>query len=120
MAAGLMEQHPTAAGQMLLALDFYLGPTPEIVIVGDPAEEGTAAVLREFRSRFVPRRVVACRSNGIPAGDSAAPHGHLDALVAGKVPAEESSPTVYVCQDFTCQAPVSGREAVIEHLNKLS
>ena len=30
-----MERAPTAAGQMLLALDFYLGPTHELVLVGD-------------------------------------------------------------------------------------
>ncbi len=34
-AAGLMERFPSAAGQMLAALDFHLGPTPEIVILGD-------------------------------------------------------------------------------------
>ena len=50
LAQGLMEQHPTAAGQMLLALDFYLGPTPEIVIVGDPQEANTAAMLDELRA----------------------------------------------------------------------
>ena len=27
-----MERFPSAAGQMLAALDFHLGPTPEIVI----------------------------------------------------------------------------------------
>ena len=32
------------AGQMLLALDMFLGPTPEIVLLGDPANADTAAV----------------------------------------------------------------------------
>ncbi len=114
LAAGLMEQHPTAAGQMLLALDFYLGPTPEIVILGDPQEENTAAVLADLRSRFIPNRVVACRA------DTATGHGgHLDALFAGKEK-KDTFPTVFICQNFTCQAPASGKDAVIEHWQSLS
>ncbi len=37
MASMLLERAPTAAGQMLLALDMYLGPTPEIVLLGNLA-----------------------------------------------------------------------------------
>ena len=44
-ASAWMRQAPTATGQMLLALDFYLGPTPEIVLVGDPRTAPTAEVL---------------------------------------------------------------------------
>ncbi len=36
LCRGLMEASPLAAGQLLLALDFHLGPVEEIVIVGDP------------------------------------------------------------------------------------
>ena len=36
MAGGLMERAPTASGQMLLALDMFLGPTAEIVVLGNP------------------------------------------------------------------------------------
>ena len=45
MFADLMEEHPMAAGQMLLALDFYLGPTPELVIVAGSDAQATARVL---------------------------------------------------------------------------
>ncbi len=43
-AAGLMERFPSAAGQMLAALDFHLGPTPEIVVVGRTDDADTAAL----------------------------------------------------------------------------
>jgi uncharacterized protein YyaL (SSP411 family) len=113
LAQGLMEQHPTAAGQMLLALDFYLGPTPEIVIVGDPNEANTAAVLDELRARFIPNKVVACSANP----SSALPH--LAAMFEGKRPSGES-PTLFVCENFTCQAPVSGREGTIAAIQQLA
>jgi uncharacterized protein YyaL (SSP411 family) len=112
LAQGLMEQHPTAAGQMLLALDFYLGPTPEIVIIGDPQEANTVAVLDELRAWFVPNKVVAARSD--PAQGSP----QLAAIFEGKRSGNES-PTMFVCENFTCQAPVSSEakiRAVIETL----
>src|SRR5262249_8373761 len=33
---GLMANSPTAAGQMLIALDFYLGPVQEFAVAGNP------------------------------------------------------------------------------------
>ncbi len=50
---GLLAAHPLAAGQMLLALDFHLGPVQEIAVVGDPASEDTRRVLR-LLLRLVP------------------------------------------------------------------
>ena len=61
MAASLLERAPTAAGQMLLALDMLLGPTSEIVLLGEPDNSDTADVLRELRGRFIPNKVVALR-----------------------------------------------------------
>src|SRR5688500_13011553 len=55
--AALMEQYPTATGQMLLALDLWLGPTYEIVLAGDPSSADFAAVLSDLRRRFLPRKL---------------------------------------------------------------
>ena len=63
-AAPVMRQAPRASGQMLIALDLQLGPTPEIVIVGDPANADTSAALAALRRRYMPNRVVACRLPG--------------------------------------------------------
>ena len=41
---GLIESSPMAAGQMLLGLDFHLGPIEEVVIVGNPREPDTRKV----------------------------------------------------------------------------
>ncbi len=105
-ATGVIEHAPRAAGQMLLALDFYLGPTPEIVILGDAASSDTGAVLTALRRRFMPNKVVACRSPDSSAFISAA----LEPLFAGKELAGPE-PGLYVCENFACQAPAFGREA---------
>src|SRR5262249_23461049 len=57
----LMARHPMAAGQLLLALDYYLGPVQEFAVVGDPAAEETRRVLRAIRRDFQPHRVVALK-----------------------------------------------------------
>src|SRR5262249_40394249 len=68
---GLMTDHPMAAGQMLAALDFYLGPVQEFAVVGDPGAEDTRRVLRAIRSGFNPNRVVACKpAAGSPEADA--------------------------------------------------
>src|SRR5262249_14597379 len=112
-AAGLMERFPSAAGQMLMALDFHLGPTPEVVILGgDDAD--TTATLAELRHRYIPNKVVAFRK---PSNESHA-SSPLAPLFAEKTPLTPP-PTVFICENFTCQAPLSGRQAVTEAWGRL-
>jgi hypothetical protein len=109
-ATNLMERFPTAASQMLLALDMYLGPTPEIAILGNPADADTQAILADLRHRFVPNKVVAMRSPDAKEKASA-----LDPLFAGKT--ASILPTVFICENFTCGAPLIGKEAVMNAWN---
>jgi uncharacterized protein YyaL (SSP411 family) len=106
-ASGVMEQASRAAGQMLLALDFYLGPTPEIAVLGDATSGDTKAALMSLRHGFAPNKVLACRS---PQGESYRSPA-LEPLFAGKQ-LSGPEPGVWVCENFACQAPVFGKEAV--------
>jgi uncharacterized protein YyaL (SSP411 family) len=102
---GLMAEHPTAMGQMLIALDFYLAPVEEVAIVGDHAGEPTRRVLRAARSGFRPHRVLALK----PAAGDTKMSDEAVPLLAGK---EALGPvTVYVCRNYACQAPLVGAEA---------
>jgi uncharacterized protein YyaL (SSP411 family) len=106
-AAAMLSQSPTAAGQMLIALDMLLGPTKEIVLLGDPANAITAQTLSILRKQFLPNKVVALRK------DATVEPSLLDPLFAGKQLATEQ-PTLFVCENFTCQTPVSGAAAIAE------
>jgi uncharacterized protein len=110
--AALVEQAPRAAGQMLLALDMYLGPTPEIVILGDAGQADTAAALQSLRHRYLPNRVIACRA---PAAQQSGP---LDPLFEGKT-LDGPQPGVFICQNFACGQPVFGRDAAIAAWDQL-
>jgi uncharacterized protein YyaL (SSP411 family) len=103
---GLMAQSPYVAGQMLIALDFYLGPVDEFALVGDQAAEETRRALRAIHGRFLPDKVVALK----PAGGLESGGEDLICLLAGKQALD--GVTTYICRNFACQAPLVGSVAV--------
>jgi uncharacterized protein len=113
-AAGLLQQAPTAMGQMLLALDLYLGPTFEMVLTGDARNEETRTARREVHRRFMPNKVLAAAL----ADNQEKPPGLLKDLLAGKAPS--GTPVLYVCEGFTCQEPAEGAKAIAAKLGELS
>jgi uncharacterized protein YyaL (SSP411 family) len=112
-AISVMEQSPAAAGQMLMALDFYFGPTPEIAILGERTDEATIDAVRNLRKRFLPNYVLAWRP---PDSHGSSPH--LSGMFLDKK-AQSPPPTVYICQNFTCQAPDSGLDGAIAAWDRL-
>jgi hypothetical protein len=104
MLSGQLAQVPMAGGQALIALDFLLGPTHEVVVVdGDQAEE-SAALLAELHRRFLPNKVLLRRLAG--TNDDAL-SSSIGMLLRGKT-SLDGAPTVYLCERGTCQAPVIG------------
>jgi uncharacterized protein len=101
-----MAEHPAASGQMLVALDFYLGPVQQIAVVGPEQGTDTKRALATIHRAFGPKRVVAFHD---PA--TGAPPAELAGLFAGKE-AVGGVVTVYVCENFACQAPLVGAEAI--------
>jgi uncharacterized protein len=108
-----MEEHPAAAGQMLIALDFYLGPTNEVVAIGKHGDSETARVLKAIHTAFRPDQVVAFHdpANGSPP--TIIPLLKDKPAVGGKV-------TVYICENFACSAPLVGADAVEKLWSKQS
>ena len=84
---------PLAFGGLLEALDFHLGRTVELAIIGDPADPQTRELLEVIRERFLPNRLVAVASS-----DPTIP------LLADRR-ALNGKPTAYLCEHFVCQAP---------------
>ena len=94
-----MASRPFATAQMLIALDYYLGPVQEFAVVGDPQAEETRRVLRAIRKGFRPGKAVAAGT------------GDRVPLLAGKT-AKDGQVTTYLCQDFACQEPFVGPESL--------
>jgi len=114
-ATGVMRQAPRAAGQMLSALDMYLGPTPEIVILGNPKHCDTADALRTLAHRYIPNRVLACRKpDRVNQGSSALAELFVRKQLDG------AEPAVFICERFACQAPVYGLTAALAAWDRLA
>jgi uncharacterized protein len=92
--AGLMPKHPSAFSHALCALDFFLGKTKEIAIIGDPQEAGARNLLSEVFQAYLPNRVLACGAEG-------------GLFLLENKPRIEGMATAYVCENFTCGLPVT-------------
>jgi uncharacterized protein YyaL (SSP411 family) len=110
----VMERSPMQAAQFLSALGLHLGPTYELVIVGERDAPETRKILRAIHQRFIPNKVLALRSPRDT--DPATPN---IPLFAGKE-AVGGRPTLHVCQNLQCQAPSVGLEAVLEQLERIA
>src|SRR6185503_6584799 len=120
LATGLpiMQRAPMAAGQMLLALDLYLGPAHELVLVGDMARDDTKQAIAAIHRRHLPRSVFAARDTRAtdPTGSQS---GHLNEIFEGKESAA-GQPVLYVCEDFACGAPATGLAQIEMKLDELA
>ena len=110
----VLEREPAACGQSLIALDFLLGKVTEFAVIAgsEPAEQ--RAVLETIASAFRPHKVVA------PATpEQASSLASRLALLADR-PVRDSRTTTYVCEHFTCRAPVVGLTGLKEALTAAS
>ncbi len=114
-AMPMVQRAPSATGQVLVAMDMSIGPFHEIAVVGDASEPATKQVLAEFRRRYHPNCVIASRSLG-----DAYQSPHLNPLFEGKQANQQQSPTVFICQDFACQAPLTEIDQIMAKWDDLA
>jgi uncharacterized protein YyaL (SSP411 family) len=81
-------EYASGFGRMLAAVDFAIGPSAEIALIG-----GTGDFLGAYRKQYLPRTVIA-------AGDSDI------ALLRDRRPTN-GKPTAFVCENLTCKQPVT-------------
>jgi hypothetical protein len=81
--ASRINQAPYAAPQLLAAYEFSGGAPKQVVLAGDDV----AAMEHAFHAKFLPGYVLIKGKDGMPAIGGAA--------------------TAYVCENFTCQLPVT-------------
>jgi hypothetical protein len=93
--------HPSGMAHFLVGLDLAIGPSQELVVVGDPDSPGTRALLDVAREGFHPRLVVLHRPLGAEG-----PLAELAPVVRGFVQVD-GRPTAYLCQGFACERPVT-------------
>jgi uncharacterized protein YyaL (SSP411 family) len=118
VAKSVMERSPTGAGQMLIALDMWLGPMQELVLIGGDDESGNRQLHDLLRRSYRPNAVIAYRP-GRPRKASDPPDRRsprLEPLFSGRT-AVGGQPTLYICENFACQAPIVGVEKILKALS---
>ena len=94
------EGTPSQNTMFLTALDFFIGPVYEIVIVGDPNSKETEKVLHAIRTRFVPNKVMLLKKENDTRLENLAGFTKDMKTIAGKT-------TAYICQNFVCSKPMT-------------
>jgi len=92
---------PTAFARWLSAADFALGKVKQAAVLGEAGAEDFQALLGRIRAEYRPNLVVA--ASAFPPSPSAPALLKDRPLVDGKA-------TVYVCEGFVCNRPVTGAE----------
>jgi len=95
-----LAKSPTAHTQMLMALDFALGPTREIVIAGAPDAAETKPLLATLRRHYLPRAVSALHPPRDTAIEALVPFLTQQTMLNDK-------PTAYVCENYVCKLPTN-------------
>ncbi|MHC4623168.1 MAG: thioredoxin domain-containing protein [Planctomycetota bacterium] len=111
-----MTRSPTSLTAMLVALDFSIGPTQEIVIAGDRQTADTKEMLKLLHRRFLPRAVILFHATGDGGKgiEEQVPFLKGQAAIDGKA-------TAYVCENYVCSKPVNSvreLEALLDATSK--
>jgi hypothetical protein len=108
----IVKQYPSAHTQFMVALDFGLGPSYEVVIAGNPEAEDTKAMLEALRKQFLPNKVVLLRHTVKEKRDitTVAEFTKNQSSLDGKA-------TVYVCLNYECKLPTTDIDKMLELLN---
>lgn len=100
MTAPQIKRHPQGFGRALSAIVFHLSDVKEVAVVGERGNELEREVLKRYR----PDVVVALGTGG----------GDEFPLLSGRTMVD-GKPTVYVCENFVCERPVT----TVDDLKKL-
>jgi uncharacterized protein YyaL (SSP411 family) len=101
--AGLLSRSALGFGHLLQVLDFSLAPVREVALVGDEL----GVLVRVVRAEFRPH-VVLAGGDGVDAAGVA--------LLESRVPVDGAA-AAYVCEGFSCRAPVTAPEELRELLS---
>jgi uncharacterized protein YyaL (SSP411 family) len=104
---------PSAMPLMLVALDFSLSKPKQVVIAGKRDADDTRALLTEVHKHFLPNTILLL-------ADGAESQKFLDEkleAVRAMSPIDGKA-AAYVCENFSCQAPVTESKQLAELLSR--
>ncbi|MFQ5788750.1 MAG: thioredoxin domain-containing protein, partial [Thermodesulfobacteriota bacterium] len=106
-----VKRYPAGFTQLMVGLEFGIGPSYEVIIAGDSKAEDTGDMLKALRKQFVPNKVVLLRSteDGGAGISQIAEYTKNHKSLDGKA-------TAYVCLNYECKLPTTDIEKMLELL----
>lgn len=110
--SGSVVKTPSVFSQFLMGLDFYLGQSSEIVIVGNRDDANVTKGINNLRSIFYPNKIVILKSSK--------EKDQLSDLLdfTKEMKSVNDKATFYVCKNFICNSPVNNLQDFISLINK--
>ncbi|HEU5247330.1 MAG TPA: thioredoxin domain-containing protein [Candidatus Udaeobacter sp.] len=106
-----LSHFPSAMPQMLVALDYSLSKPRQIVIAGKKDTPETKALLGEVNQHFLPKTVLFLADGA----EGQKYLGERSEAIRAMSPID-GKPAAYVCENFTCKAPVTEPKQLAELL----
>jgi uncharacterized protein YyaL (SSP411 family) len=104
-----VRRHPQGYAFLLMGLDFYLGPSAEVVLAGRSDAEDTAELARALRRAFLPRAVSILR----PTEQAEPPILRLTPFTRAFAAAPGGKAQAFVCRNYSCRLPVTDPQAML-------
>ena len=104
-------ESPMAYTQLLSALAFAIGPSYEVVLVGDCRSQDTQTMLNALNSRFLPNKVVLLRSMDVDSNRIA----RFSEFIGG-LQTKEPKATAFVCRNHVCELPTTDPDEMLRKL----
>ena len=109
--SGNVSQLPLAYTQLMVAVDFAMGPSYEVVIAGDSQANDTREMLQAIRRRFIPNKVVILR----PIEQESPEIVQISPFTKEHTSIDDKA-TAYVCRNYMCTLPTTDVNKVLELL----
>ncbi len=110
--SGTIGKAPSEFTQMMVAVDFAVGPSYEVVIAGNSQAQDTKAMLRALMTPFVPNKIALLRPSEQPS-----PEIVRLAEFTKYQPSLGNKATAYVCLKYNCKLPTTDISKMLELLD---
>jgi len=111
--ATTLSHFPSAMPQMLVAVDYSLSKPRQIVIAGKKDSPETKALLAEVHRHFLPKTILL-----LADGSEGQKYLGEKNEVIRAMSMIDGKPAAYVCENFTCKAPVTESKQLAELLSR--
>ena len=99
-----VQRNPTGYTYLLCALDYFFGPSSEVVVVGDHIN--SVRILNDLQRKFLPNSLLFFKNEGLQRV--------LDYTSNMKNVGDQ--PAIYICRNRSCGLPITNVQEALQQL----